>query len=1072
MKDVQPMLSNQAPKSLARGLKQRSGATAARTEKKKARAKIDTGLRKVGSKDVVETKHKKKTSAKEKENRPLEKKPTSKPAKTSTYEDEDYLTRVYGKAIHSPKRRTMKTGPYLRYNYSPPRPKSMRRPAVQLIQGPKVKSTKTQTQPERAPERAPELEPAEHQFYFNPNVHPSINQPSSSGQEIEAPTQGQLIPMAIPLREPRTGGAVLPLLIRRRRVDDDEDSDDSDDTIEGAAHSSDTNVFTEIESQLKPKQHLKIQSMPNIDIQPTKQPPKNIEIIEENQEELEEDKLEDAAVPGYDKSPQFQDYVAVADGQMEDDTIDELPEPGIAITGQPHHESQYHGPAFPPQPPPPLTEDLPSNAIASDIRRKELLQNQAVQWIEQELMARMVSDMYQRQEDMRAHELEERCDDREDSVSEVSSQDAFVDRVGGPAGLQLFVDAGQPVDQGLVENLIREAIAERIAATLSQQEKERSPMREVIQVNTESDTEQEYVKGPIKTPEVTPVTTPAGSPPVKRSLPSTPAETPTSSESESVQELMVSMPREISATDDDLAATIAGPASPVRTPVQTPPPSPPSRPLTPDASPPPPVSPAAELQSTASLEKSPSPEPWTQESPVAEEALLDQTGEASPAQGAVAPDLENEPDSLAHVTPLPLTPSPLKALPDTPVYQSPESSESSESTHDFTSTETTDRPISEGEWLNGRSEGEIIPRVVRNGVYVSSSDDTVLQTEEMEDLTMDEPPSEGEVLPKKVHFHGDPVLAILARINQHPPGRRSQANQSMIDSELSLGEVGIRQRLHPSIANDGLPSAGHLNLGRHHQQSDSEMEAGEVVRRKSSMNGRTSPGEVILTRREPQIEDFTLRMSELRVPNPHSREPSAEAQVDEDPKPPDKLPSKIPVAKPRVIQVASKSWSPRSPEAPVGKGVGKHSASKEDQPNEEAPPQAEVGGTQTLQDFDTRTLTPDVLNMDAYLQSGYLTQTFSQSEPATSDFEQTGTSVAQNRTGFGLSQTLSNNGGATLNMSLDSLEMSQDKLQNGKGTRKFMVTLPTAHELEASLSQSDVEIEKDEDEISDVSEIF
>ncbi|XP_071962856.1 uncharacterized protein [Antedon mediterranea] len=1045
-KDVHPSLSKRPPKSLHKPPLEKRGTTgAARPNKKKARSKIDSGLRKSSKKDVVETKQIKKTSAKEKENRPIEKKARSPPPQIPFYKDEDYLTRVYGKAQHSPKRRTLKSGPYLRYRSSPPRPKVTRPSAVQDIPSSRPKSIKTKQEQQRALfQKTPD-----HQFYFDPSFQTALPQPGTSNQGLGAPIHGQLIPMAIPLMQPRTSGTDVPLSIYRRRDDDDEEEDDDDNEnghLDGGVHDSNPNIlYSEFESERKTKPQLKIQTMPHIDIQPGRTTQREeIQITEQH----EDGKEEEHSFENEGHSEQFQNYIAVEEIR-EDDSIDELPIPQIAFAGQPHPETHYTGPPFPPEPPPQLTEDLPSSTIASDIKRRELLHNQAVQWIEQELMARMVSDMYHRQED------NEQSQEEEDTASDISSQDAIVDAISGAAGLQLFVDARQPVNQELVLNLIKEAIAERIAATLSQQEVERSSVKEVIQVDEESDIEQEPVAAPIATPEITPVHTPIASPPVKRSLPSTPIATPTPSENESMQEeLIKSLPRQMTPLEDDLEVTIAGPLSPVTTPVQTPPPSPPAFPATPEVSLQPLESPEAEspLKSTIpmSLKEAASPEPWTDDPPLAEEKMLEQIGGINPDKSAQ--EFEISQDILVPLTPVPATP--LKELPDTPpVYQSPDMSESSESTQEHTSTETTDRPISEGEWLTGRSQGEVIPR--KDLPYTSSSEDTILQTEEMEDLTMDEPPSEGEVLLKKVHFQQDPVLALLAKINQPT----SEAHQSTMDSELSIGEVAFRKRNLPSSVTGRLPTA--------RQQSDSETEAGEVRKR---MNDGSSPGEVIPTRRPLEIDDFTMRMSDLK-PSKSKVLPSTKITQPEDEQPLDQesdvssfskeKPSKIPVARPRVIQVTSKA---KSPEPPMTKDQRKKSSNVEEIFEKEPPQQvANFGGTQTLSDFGTRTLTPDALNMDAYLQSGYLSQTFSQSEAATTDFEQTGNLIGQN--------TLNN---GTLNMSIDSLEMSRDRSQTmEKGTRKFMVTLPTAHELEASMSQSDVEVYKDDgDEISDVSEIF
>ncbi len=69
--------------------------------------------------------------------------------------------------------------------------------------GVEVKSSKTQTKETSIPTSLP---PASQQFFFDP--YPSSHQQPSSSVSAVAPTHGQLIPMAIPLGEPRVGAGL------------------------------------------------------------------------------------------------------------------------------------------------------------------------------------------------------------------------------------------------------------------------------------------------------------------------------------------------------------------------------------------------------------------------------------------------------------------------------------------------------------------------------------------------------------------------------------------------------------------------------------------------------------------------------------------------------------------------------------------------------------------------------------------------------------------------------------------------------------------------------------------------
>ena len=74
-----------------------------------------------------------------------------------------------------------------------------------------------------------------------------------------------------------------------------------------------------------------------------------------------------------------------SDDGEEEDPMDTDVVPGISMHGAiAPRQPPYHGPAFPPQQPPPRLPDtttLPSSdQLAAGIRRRELLQNRAVDW--------------------------------------------------------------------------------------------------------------------------------------------------------------------------------------------------------------------------------------------------------------------------------------------------------------------------------------------------------------------------------------------------------------------------------------------------------------------------------------------------------------------------------------------------------------------------------------------------------------------------------------------------------------------------------------------------------------------
>lgn len=130
----------------------------------------------------------------------------------------------------------------------------------------------------------------------------------------------------------------------------------------------------------------------------------------------------------------------------------------------------------------------------------------------------------------------------------------------------------------------------------------------------------------------------------------------------------------------------------------------------------------------------------------------------------------------------------------------------------------------------------------------------------------------------------------------------------------------------------------------------------------------------------------------------------------------------------------------------------------------------------TDRDIRPRTLTPDAINMEALLQSGYLSQTFSQSDggpPMGSLVGQRGT-FGGNESGGTLRQTggaLGTTFGTT--MTEDSLEAAAAKrIPEELQQKKVSITLPSTSNIEEEkLDWSLTESEVGNQTVSDVSEI-
>ncbi|XP_067099362.1 protein TALPID3 [Osmerus mordax] len=114
---------------------------------------------------------------------------------------EDYLVKLYGKALYEGHRRTLKKGPYLRFSSPSPRSRGPRPRVVESVRGVKMKSSKTQTN--LAPDRTVSfpLPPSTNQAQY-------IFSPTRGG--LNDPMEGYLLPIAIPLGRRRVDG-VAPL---------------------------------------------------------------------------------------------------------------------------------------------------------------------------------------------------------------------------------------------------------------------------------------------------------------------------------------------------------------------------------------------------------------------------------------------------------------------------------------------------------------------------------------------------------------------------------------------------------------------------------------------------------------------------------------------------------------------------------------------------------------------------------------------------------------------------------------------------------------------------------------------
>ncbi|XP_010146847.1 PREDICTED: protein TALPID3, partial [Eurypyga helias] len=480
---------------------------------------------------------------------------------------------------------------------------------------------------------------------------------------------------------------------------------------------------------------------------------------------------EDTELPG----TNFIDVTdVIKDQEEEKDEIPEFFEPLLELNGEFKVASpRYSGPLFPPVASAPQQS---SDVLDELIQRRETIENRLIKWVEQEIMAKIISGMYPSQKETVPNVSTSETEDSESVTSDMVE-------VAGARGFQLFINAGVPVDSEMISHFVNEALSETIATMLGNKQAE-----EAVPATNVLPSTMAVMESLVPTPLPTPQATPPQTPPSEKEWP--PVKTPEPSPSLTEMSGDVREHEEIKAAGVEIPAATSRVGTPVVTSVSTPP-----KPTTPSP-------PASEWVSKAAKMESPKPpNPWDDaELPLEEEKpspLMEEPFCPKAVEMSVAND--EEPEALI----LPFQQSsarPLESLPCDPQVPSSVPTVSSgqstqESSLTLTETETADRPISEGEVLF--SYGQMLAaRAFAGGDYslpnlAESLTSTLRDANEMDY----DPPSEGQVVrrPDKV-YHRDPVLTLLAKLNQAPGVAQEGMYSSEDSDDNSVGELSEGQR--------------------------------------------------------------------------------------------------------------------------------------------------------------------------------------------------------------------------------------------------------------------------------------
>ncbi|XP_039905727.1 protein TALPID3 isoform X2 [Simochromis diagramma] len=598
---------------------------------------------------------------------------------------ESYLTRLYGRAPYEGLRRTLKKSPYLRLS-SPASPlgRKPRPRLVESVQGVKLKSSKTQTS------LAPPLTQAQPIISAPPfassspgrsHIFSSSHLTSGHFDDLSmTPANSCPVAIAIPLGPPRM----------------DSRCEHPQEVTSALAAPPTASVGDEAPDQ----QLLEAEQAP------PRPPSHTIDIIEGNEEEVEEDDF----FPGT-------DFLSVVDVVQQEVSVSG--EEAVELDGGPSPPPVlYQGPIFPPQAPSalPAQDQVP---ILGTALQRDVLETRLVEWVEQQLMSRMISELYWPPPSDHAHNS-----DVDQSDPEERSVTSDIVEAAGDAGLQLFVDASVPVDSELIRQLVNEVLAETITLMLGQRDPLGAGPDPALESAGPADPQENEPLPLVPTPEPTPPPSPA--PPSRET---TAVTTPLPSEPTSP--LNKEPPQPIA--PPGLLVTSELVATPTLSPEPTP-----------------------SAESPATVHQAPPPFTWEEtELPLDEERLVeDITTHKPPLLMSVAE--EEPPLSSPHPPPPPpsLPPArspspPPEAGPASPSTSSEESSSSSTVT---AGTEAALKHISEGELLISANQ----PTAMTGGGAVCSFNSSL---QELQDMDFD-PPSEGQVKGR------DLLRALLTKMEQ------------------------------------------------------------------------------------------------------------------------------------------------------------------------------------------------------------------------------------------------------------------------------------------------------------------
>ncbi|XP_068947820.1 protein TALPID3-like [Petaurus breviceps papuanus] len=729
---------------------------------------------------------------------------------TKVTQGSDYLLQIYGKPVYQGHRSTLKKGPYLKFNSPSAKSKPQRPKVIEQVKGTKVRSARTQTEWEmtrsvatdpRKPQSFPLPSHQEQQCLFNP----SREVPSVSGT-----LEGHLIPMAVLLGQTQSNSDSMPpaevLTEKPHLVMVNTSISPSTQTKRTEPKKPNTAII-EMTSEKKDPPQLTIQVLPNLDIDSLSN-----ESTKENQAstisteashpiqtwiqdpEFTQPDEDDPKFPG----SNFDEVFDVMQDEEKSDEIVDFSEPLLEFNQNAKVTFQnYNGPPFPPV----VSAAQPTADILEKvIEKKEALENSLINWVEQEIMSRIITRVLPLRQQAVPNVNVSESEESETSASDV------VEAAGG-TGFRLVVDAGVPVNSDMINLFVNEALEEIIAIMLGNREMTKDVPLLPANVPANVTHLPTIHHTPVPTPQPTPPQSPPPSPLKKPLLIKTPEASPCVSE----HDLFPVKEQFTQTGNDNLPADTLIPTPTV----------------TPAATPPSAGTPTLTLSEDSSEKLNrPSPKllkPWsTDDLPLAEENPNPvQEEPLHPRAVVMSVACDEEPENL--VLPIPSTiPTPVifksfavEAQAPSPVHTSSSDQMTQESSSSYiitTETETLERPISEGEILFSYGQKMATSDQADGGLFLTNFNDSLSSTLHDAHEMEDDSPSEGQVMMKRPHkgYQEDILFSLLAKLNQEPLDAQQVVYHSE-ESENSIEELSEGQRPRLPATKESIFMGHHMN---------------------------------------------------------------------------------------------------------------------------------------------------------------------------------------------------------------------------------------------------------------------